>query len=60
MTEGKLSHIQAVEFFDKMKQENRFHTDVWGVQLNFKTAIQQLQKDNDSKAEKWLERTKQQ
>jgi hypothetical protein len=39
-----------------MKQEQRFHTDVWGVQLNFKQAIQQVQKDNYSKAEKWLER----
>jgi sulfite reductase alpha subunit-like flavoprotein/nitric oxide synthase oxygenase domain/subunit/hemoglobin-like flavoprotein len=58
-TEGKLSHIEAVEFFDKMKQEKRFHTDVWGVQLNFKQAIQQVQKDNYSKAEKWLERVKQ-
>jgi hypothetical protein len=57
--EGKLSHIEAVEFFDKMKQEKRFHADVWGVQLNFKQAIQQLQKDNYSKAEKWLERVKQ-
>lgn len=58
-TEGNLSHIEAVQFFDKMKQENRFHTDVWGVQLNFKQAIQQVQKDNYSKAEKWLERVKQ-
>ncbi|MCC5664889.1 nitric oxide synthase oxygenase [Nostoc sp. CHAB 5784] len=58
-TEGNLSHIETVEFFDKMKQEKRFHTDVWGVQLNFKQAIQQVQKDNYSKAEKWLERVKQ-
>jgi sulfite reductase alpha subunit-like flavoprotein len=58
-TEGNLSHVEAVEFFDKMKQENRFHADVWGIQLNFKQAIQQVQKDNYSKAEKWLERVKQ-
>jgi sulfite reductase alpha subunit-like flavoprotein/nitric oxide synthase oxygenase domain/subunit/hemoglobin-like flavoprotein len=58
-TEGKLSHIETIEFFDKMKQEKRFHADVWGVQLNFKQAIQQVQKDNYSKAEKWLERVKQ-
>lgn len=55
-TEGNLTHIEAIEFFDKMKQERRFHTDVWGVQLNFKQAIKQVQKDNYSKAEKWLER----
>ncbi|MBW4612479.1 MAG: nitric oxide synthase oxygenase [Desmonostoc vinosum HA7617-LM4] len=58
-TEGNLSHIETVEFFDKMKQEKRFHSDVWGVQLNFKQAIQQVQKDKYSKAEKWLERVKQ-
>ena len=58
-TEGNLSHIESVNFFDKMKQEKRFHTDVWGVQLNFKQAIQQMQKDNYSKAEKWLNRVQQ-
>ena len=56
---GQLSHVETVEFFDKMKQEKRFRTDVWGVQLNFKQAIQQVQKENYSKAEKWLERVKQ-
>lgn len=58
-TEGRLTHIATVEFFDRMKKEHRFHTDVWGVQLNFKQAIAQVQKDNYSKAEKWLERVKQ-
>lgn len=58
-TQGNLSHIEAVEFFDQMKQEKRFHTDVWGMQLNFKQAIQQVQKDNYLKAEKWLEQVKQ-
>jgi nitric-oxide synthase len=57
-TEGNLSHLEVVEFFDKMKQEKRFNADVWGVQLNFKQAIQQVQKDNYSKAEKWLNRVK--
>lgn len=50
--EDNFTHIEAVEFFDKMKQEKRFHTNVWDVQLNFKQAIQQVQKDNYSKAEK--------
>ncbi|GFE71203.1 sulfite reductase flavoprotein subunit alpha [Chroococcus sp. FPU101] len=58
-TVGQLSHIEAVEFFDKMKQEKRFFADVWGVQLNFKQAIKQVQKDNYSKAEKWLNRVQQ-
>ncbi|BAZ23692.1 hypothetical protein NIES4073_45810 [Kalymmatonema gypsitolerans NIES-4073] len=33
--------------------------DVWGVQLHFQQAIKQVQKDNYSKAEKWLNRVKQ-
>lgn len=58
-TQGGLSHPDAIEFFDKMKRENRFSSDVWGVQLHYKQAIQQVQKDNYSKAEKWLERVHQ-
>jgi sulfite reductase alpha subunit-like flavoprotein/nitric oxide synthase oxygenase domain/subunit/hemoglobin-like flavoprotein len=58
-TEGGLSHPEAVAFFDKMKQEKRFTSDVWGVQLNFKQAIKQVQKDNYSKAEGWLIRVQQ-
>ncbi|MDZ8263811.1 hypothetical protein [Nostoc sp. ChiQUE01b] len=58
-TIGQLSHIEAVEFFERMKKENLLHTDVWGVQLHFQQAIQQVQKDNYSKAEKWLNRVKQ-
>ncbi len=58
-TEGGLSHLEAVQFFDKMKQEKRFTSDVWGVQLHYKQAIKQVQKDNYSKAEKWLERVQQ-
>lgn len=43
-TEGNLSHIEIVEEFDEVKQEKRFyHIDVWGVLLNFKQAIQQVQ-----------------
>lgn len=58
-TEGGLSHPEAVGFFDQMKQEKRFTSDVWGVQLNFKQAIKQVQKDNYSKAEGWLIRVQQ-
>lgn len=58
-TEGGLSHIEAVGFFDKMKQEKRFSSDVWGVVLNFKQAIKEVQHDNYSKAEKWLDRVHQ-
>lgn len=53
-TEGGLSHIEAVDFFNQMKKEKRFSTDVWGVTLNFKQAIKQVKKDNYARAEKWL------
>ncbi len=56
--QGKLDYIEAVQFFERMKQEKRFFSDVWGVTLNFKQAIQELQKDNYSQAEVWLNRTK--
>ncbi|MEO1070235.1 MAG: sulfite reductase flavoprotein subunit alpha, partial [Cyanobacteria bacterium J06638_6] len=53
-TEGGLSHLDAIAFFDQMKQEGRFATDVWGVTLNFNTAIKQVEQDNYRRAEKWL------
>lgn len=52
--EGGLSHLEAVEFFDRMKQEKRFSTDVWGVTLNYQQAIKQVEQDNYARAEKWL------
>ena len=55
-TIGHLSHVEAVDFFDRMKQEKRFFSDVWGVTLNYQKAIHQVQKDNYAKAEKWLSR----
>ncbi|MBD2498596.1 nitric oxide synthase oxygenase [Nostoc sp. FACHB-280] len=57
--EGGLSLLEAIQFFDKMKQEKRFVSDVWGVTLNYKQAIKQVQKDNYSKAERWLNRVNQ-
>ena len=54
--EGELTHIEAVNFFDRMKKEKRFSTDVWGVTLNFKQAIKQVKADNYARAEKWLAR----
>lgn len=56
--QGKLTHTESVLFFDRMKQEKRFFSDVWGVTLNFKETISQVQKDNYSKAERWLNRIK--
>jgi nitric-oxide synthase len=54
--EGGLSDTDAVNFFDQMKLERRFFSDVWGVVLNFKESIKEVQHDNYSKAEKWLDR----
>ncbi len=54
-SQGKMSHLEAVDFFDNMKREKRFNSDVWGVTLNYQKAIKQVQQDNYSKAEKWLE-----
>ena len=55
-SEGQLSHPEAMQFLGKMKQEKRFFSDVWGVTLNYKQAIKQVQKDNYSQAEKWIKR----
>ncbi len=54
--EGSLTHLKAVDFFDAMKKEKRFSTDVWGVTLNFSQAIRQVKKDNYAPAEKCLAR----
>jgi nitric-oxide synthase len=51
-TEGGLSETEAVNFFDTMKLEKRFFSDVWGVVLNVKQAIKEVQHDNYSKAQK--------
>ena len=42
-----------------MKQEKRFFSDVWGVQLHFKQVIKQVQKNNYFKAERWRDRVHQ-
>lgn len=55
-SEGGLSHPESVQFFENMKQEKRFVSDVWGVTLNFKQAIKEVEKENYSKAERWLDR----
>ena len=57
--EGGLSHLEAVQFFDKMKKEKRFFTDVWGVTFNYKQAIESVRQDNYSRGERWLKQRKQ-
>ncbi|MBE9048106.1 hypothetical protein IQ255_27550 [Pleurocapsales cyanobacterium LEGE 10410] len=58
-SEGNLSHTDAIEFFNRMKQEKLFYSDVWSVTLNFKQAIKEVQHDNYSEAENWCARVKQ-
>jgi sulfite reductase alpha subunit-like flavoprotein len=57
-TVGGLSHAEAVEFFRTMRRENRFVMDVWGVLLNYRQALAELQDANYSQGERWLERVK--
>ncbi|MGB0560340.1 MAG: nitric oxide synthase oxygenase [Spirulinaceae cyanobacterium] len=58
-SQGGLDYTDAVAFFEQMKQEHRFFTDVWGVTLNYQEAIGQVQKDNYAQAERWLQRVQQ-
>ena len=53
-TEGGLSDTDAVNFFDTMKLEKRFFSDVWGVAQNFNQAIKEVQHDNYSKPKNGL------
>lgn len=55
-TVGGLSHAEAVSFFRTMRSQNRFVMDVWGVLLNYRTALAALQDANYSQGERWLER----
>ncbi len=55
-TVGGLSHAQAVEFFRTMQRENRFVMDVWGVLLNFRKSLADVQEARYSQGERWLER----
>ena len=55
-TVGGLSHAQAVDFFRVMRSQNRFVMDVWGVLLNYRQSLAELQDANYSQGERWLER----
>lgn len=55
-TTGGLSHAEAVDFFQTMQRENRFLMDVWGVLLNFRQAMAEVQEVRYSQGERWLGR----
>ncbi|MGI4779158.1 MAG: hypothetical protein ACRYGA_13770 [Janthinobacterium lividum] len=52
--QGGMTRGEAVDFFDRMKAEKRFHTDVWGITLNFKQAIEEVQDAKYNQGEHWL------
>lgn len=52
--EGQLTRIAAVNFFDKMKHERRYHADVWGVTFNFEQAIEQMRELRYTRGKQWL------
>ncbi|RYC68078.1 nitric oxide synthase oxygenase [Spirosoma sordidisoli] len=53
-TYGGLSATEAVEFFRTMQHENRFFMDVWGVLLNFKQSMAEVQAAKYTQGERWL------
>ncbi|ADB42227.1 nitric oxide synthase oxygenase [Spirosoma linguale] len=55
-TAGGLSHAEAVNFFRHMQAENRFVMDVWGVLLNARKSLLELQETKYTQGERWLER----
>jgi sulfite reductase alpha subunit-like flavoprotein len=53
-TQGGVPRSLAVEFFERMKAEKRYHADVWGVTLNFQRAIEEVRKARYTQGERWL------
>lgn len=52
--EGGLSRGAAIDFFDRMKAEKRYHADVWGITLNFKKAIEEVRETKYAQGASWL------
>ena len=52
--EGGLTRGQAIDFFDRMKAEKRFHADVWGITLNFRQALSEVREAKYNQGERWL------
>lgn len=53
---GGMTHAQAVAFFERMRRENRFFSDVWGVLVNSQQDLADVQEARYSQGERWLER----
>ena len=52
--EGGLTRGAAIDFFDKMKSEKRYHADVWGITLNFKKSIEDVREAKYEQGARWL------
>ncbi|MBC8152383.1 MAG: nitric oxide synthase oxygenase, partial [Bacteroidetes bacterium] len=55
-TAGGLSYAEAIKFFWKMQDEKRLIMDVWGVLLNFRQSLAEVQEARYTQGERWLER----
>jgi sulfite reductase alpha subunit-like flavoprotein/nitric oxide synthase oxygenase domain/subunit/hemoglobin-like flavoprotein len=53
--QGGYSRGQAIDFFDRMKAQKRYHADVWGVTLNFQKAIEEVRQAKYAQGERWLQ-----
>mmetsp|Transcript_36391 Transcript_36391/g.50013 ORF Transcript_36391/g.50013 Transcript_36391/m.50013 type:complete len:544 (+) Transcript_36391:642-2273(+) len=54
--DGDLSYAQTLRFLDKMKKEGRYQTDVWGLTLNFKDALEATLLEQNTT--KWFKKVK--
>ena len=52
--QGGLTRGAAIDFFDRMKAEKRFHADVWGITLNFNNALVDVREAKYAQGERWL------
>ena len=52
--EGGMTRGEAIDFFDRMKSEKRYHADVWGITLNFKQALAEVRDAKYNQGERWL------
>jgi sulfite reductase alpha subunit-like flavoprotein len=54
-TFGHLDYSEIFSLFERMKNENRYQTDVWGVTLNFQSAISQLRQERKQRSYRWVQ-----
>ncbi|MGI4830978.1 MAG: hypothetical protein ACRYFU_22730 [Janthinobacterium lividum] len=52
--QGGLACGAAIDFFDLMKSEKRYHADVWGITLDFKKSVEEMKEAKYAQGAKWL------